>query len=168
MNHKMKGQIYRLAPSTAALFTILLSLAGCGHEHDAVRAWNQHKTDFELRDIAMAIGMYGSINHHLPISAGTNEQLDAALYRNLMGYMSTNPPMRYLIPSREDAAERYASNGCLVDVWGNPFACRVVQTNSSGATNKVTLLLWSYGPNGKNDNRTRDDVVVPPIEVRED
>lgn len=42
----------------------------------------------------------------------------------------------------------------IVDLWQNDLNCEALRTN-----NKIVLVIWSNGPNGKNDLRKGDDIV---------
>lgn len=58
----------------------------------------------------------------------------------------------------------------IVDRWGNPFNFRTERKallEEEGRSFEVLqITFWSNGPNGKNDQRTQDDIAGAPFEIQ--
>jgi hypothetical protein len=139
------------------LICIGFCVLGCRRvDHDATAV------GFELHSIAIAVDMYCEDQRRLPFSGDTNMNAAAELYRTLL---SNNGDKYLYVPS--STLRRYASNRCLVDLWGNPYRVVVASNETRHLTMQATtnsyIWIWSIGRNGINERRLGDDISAPPI-----
>jgi type II secretory pathway pseudopilin PulG len=118
----------------------------------------------EIAAMEMALEHYKSDNGVYPTSSVNRATLSgypstietynsAALYTALAG----GPKIYYHFKADEIRSNSTLSVTYVVDPFGNPY--NYYQTNvPTLVTNVATFDLWSYGPNGTNDEGANDDI----------
>jgi hypothetical protein len=143
------------------LLAAIVSYCGCSRSKKQAAAHIAELTSGEMKQIRDSLSLYSIDTHKAPWKDETN--ISAKLIfqalsfeTNKMTYLPENP--------------RWARAGSLVDPWENEYNFLVISAKSTetnslrGQVHRVSI--WSNGPNGLNDKKTMDDIVLDPFEIK--
>ncbi len=124
------------------------------------------RTQAEIAAMEMALEHYKSDNGVYPwaagprVTAGAQGYPGTAEYSNsavLYAALAGGPKRYYNFKADQLRTNTTLSAIYIVDPFGNPY--NYYQTNDPTlVTNVAAFDLWSYGPNGRNDEGTNDDI----------
>ena len=130
-----------------AILSILISLVTAGAQA-ARRRGAVAKAKASIASLETAIGMYqGDMGEYPPTG---NEALVTGLHEESDDRHWQGPYM--------DFKQDELKDGQFIDPWGNPYI--YVSANGGSPTHRNRSYdLYSYGPNGKDDDGTGDDII---------
>lgn len=113
----------------------------------------------EVAAIENALESYKSDNGIYPVTPNVRPTTATApLYANsAILYTALTTPKAYLTFK----PNQIAFNGTvtyLIDPFGSPYRYYCTRPAQPDQTNSASFDLWSYGPDGKNDEGTNDDI----------
>lgn len=150
------------------VLVIILTLAGLilGVAKYASTKAATSRAQAEIAAMEMALEHYKSDNGAYPpitgprVTSGAQGYPGTAEYSNsavLYTALAGGPKIYFTFRADQVRSNTTLAANYVVDPFGNPY--NYYQTNNPTlVTNVATFDLWSYGPDGKNDEGTNDDI----------
>lgn len=119
-----------------------------------MQAWSRayiKKAESAIAALEVAINMYKTDIGYYPESGGV--WADSALLVTALTQYSGGSPGNWHGPYMSFKLDELDGSNNFLDPWGNPYRYR-----EPGSNNPASYDLYSYGPDGENDNGSDDDI----------